>query len=114
MTSFQKDLEDLINRHSMENTSDTPDFILARYMNDCLQAFERAVVRREQWYARKEYPKCRTCGKSLIPENFRIADGCPCNSGRGVNHGLVARDTCTCPVCDPAQTGSTRYLTEEG
>ena len=33
----------------------------------------------------------------------------PCNSGRGVNHGLVPLKTCTCVECDPAQTGSTRY-----
>jgi hypothetical protein len=39
---------------------------------------------------------------------MRVADGCPCNSGRGVNHGLVPADVCTCLVCDPAQTGSSR------
>jgi hypothetical protein len=59
--------------------------------------------------SRTEAPACRACGKPLLPENVRIADGCPCNSARGVNHGLVAKDTCTCTVCDPEQTGSTRY-----
>jgi hypothetical protein len=52
---------------------------------------------------------CRACGKMILPENRRIADGCPCNSPRGVNHGLVPKNTCTCLECDPAQTGSTRY-----
>jgi hypothetical protein len=52
---------------------------------------------------------CRGCGKPLLWENIRIADGCPCNSARGINHGLVPQDTCTCLVCDPKQTGSTRY-----
>ena len=56
---------------------------------------------------------CTACGKPLRPENYRIADGCPCNSGRGVNHGLVARRTCTCTICDPDQTGSTRYPVTE-
>lgn len=51
---------------------------------------------------------CRGCGFMLLPENRRIADGCPCNSPRGVNHGLVAKNTCTCMICDPDQTGSTR------
>jgi len=51
---------------------------------------------------------CCGCGKALVLENFRVADGCPCNSPRGVNHGLVPPRTCTCPACDP-QTGSTRY-----
>jgi len=52
---------------------------------------------------------CRGCGRLLLPENRdSIADGCPCNSVRGVNHGLVPVRTCTCPTCDPAQTGSVR------
>lgn len=54
-------------------------------------------------------PACRGCEAPLLPENRRVADGCPCNSRRGINHGLVAKDTCTCIECDPAQTGSTRY-----
>ncbi len=57
---------------------------------------------------RKPEP-CRACGEPLWPKNERIADGCPCNSPRGVNHGLVPKATCTCVECDPAQTGSTRY-----
>lgn len=52
---------------------------------------------------------CRACGGMILPENREIADGCPCNSPRGVNHGLVPKNTCTCVSCDPAQTGSTRY-----
>jgi hypothetical protein len=51
---------------------------------------------------------CRACGGALLPENRRMADCCPCNSQRGVNHGLVPKNTCTCDVCDPAQTGATR------
>ena len=52
---------------------------------------------------------CRGRNQPLLPENFPgIADGCPCNSLRGINHGLVPRETCTCPECDPLQTGSTR------
>lgn len=51
---------------------------------------------------------CRGCGKMLLPENRLISDGCPCNSPRGINHGLVAKNTCTCDICDPLQTGSTR------
>jgi hypothetical protein len=51
---------------------------------------------------------CRACVGAILPENRRIADGCPCNSARGINHGLVPKNTCTCVECDPAQTGSTR------
>lgn len=56
----------------------------------------------------KAFDACRGCGRTLLPENRRIADGCPCNGPRGLNHGLVAKNTCTCVECDPAQTGSTR------
>lgn len=44
--------------------------------------------------------KCRGCGRELDPE-CTVADGCPCNSPRGINHGLVPEHTCTCPICDP-------------
>lgn len=54
---------------------------------------------------------CRGCGKPLDPNYFdQIADGCPCNSPRGINHGLVPTHTCTCPICDPEQTGSVRRV----
>jgi hypothetical protein len=56
---------------------------------------------------------CRGCQKPLLKANrATIADGCPCNSPRGVNHGLVPKNTCTCLVCDPAQTGSVRAAAE--
>ncbi len=50
MTDFQLELDHLINRHSMENGSDTPDFILAKYLKTCLDAFDAAVRRRTEWY----------------------------------------------------------------
>lgn len=54
-------------------------------------------------------PKCRGCGKPLLlNEDNRVADGCECNSPRGINHGLVPTHVCTCPQCDPEQTGSAR------
>jgi len=53
---------------------------------------------------------CQGCGGPLLEENVRIADGCPCNAPRGVNHGLVSKATCTCLECDPAQTGHARAL----
>lgn len=52
---------------------------------------------------------CRGCGKPLLAKNYRIADGCPCNSPRGVNHGVVPTLTCTCSACDPGNFGSTRW-----
>ena len=48
--SFKEELCDLINRHSKENGSDTPDFILAEYLNNCLEAFDKSVDSRRDWY----------------------------------------------------------------
>ena len=50
MTEFRKELETLINKKSKENGSDTPDFILAEYLTDCLTAFDKAVNARKKWY----------------------------------------------------------------
>lgn len=44
----------------------------------------------------------------LLLENAAVADGCPCNSPRGINHGIVPKETCTCAACDPEQTGASR------
>lgn len=54
--------------------------------------------------------QCRHCGQDLLPENAMMADGCPCNSGRGINHGIVDVLTCTCKVCDPEETGGSRFV----
>ncbi len=51
---LRKEIEQAINKNSLENESDTPDFILAEYLTDCLRAFDKAVNRREKWYGRKE------------------------------------------------------------
>lgn len=39
-----------VNANSAENGSNTPDFVLARFLTDCLDAFDRGVRRREEWY----------------------------------------------------------------
>lgn len=51
--SFLSELKTLINKYSMENCSDTPDFVLANYVENCLTAFNNAVVEREKWYGRE-------------------------------------------------------------
>ena len=49
---FREEIDELLNRCSAENGSDTPDFVLARFLIDCLAAFDRAVVARERFYGR--------------------------------------------------------------
>lgn len=50
MDEFRKELEALLNKHSMENGSDTPDFILAEYLVQCLEVFDGIVKKRKEWY----------------------------------------------------------------
>jgi hypothetical protein len=47
--ALEREIREAINRCSAENGSDTPDFILARYLLDCLDAYDRAVRDREVW-----------------------------------------------------------------
>jgi len=54
--TFKKELENLINRYSQENASNTPDFILAYFLVDCLSAFDMAIQQRETWYGRDARP----------------------------------------------------------
>lgn len=50
--NFRRELEYLINRYSKENGSDTPDFILADFLEGCLNLFDSAIKTREKWYGR--------------------------------------------------------------
>lgn len=56
MESFEKDLAALINRFSLENESNTPDYVLAQFMKSCLDAFTIAVQQRETFYGRDARP----------------------------------------------------------
>jgi hypothetical protein len=56
---------------------------------------------------------CRGCGEFLDFKNISMADGCPCNSPRGVNHGIVMKSVCTCSECDPEQTGGSRMAAQQ-
>jgi hypothetical protein len=54
MNDFKENLRRLLNCESAENGSDTPDFILAQYLLDCLDAFDKAANRRSVWYKKSE------------------------------------------------------------
>lgn len=46
MASLEDDIRWAINKHSREGGSDTPDFVLAEYLTNCLLAFESAIAHR--------------------------------------------------------------------
>lgn len=62
--SFEKELTALLNRHSKENGSNTPDFILSDYLQHCLDNFNSSVTARNDWYRIKDEP--------IIHNNFDI------------------------------------------
>lgn len=54
MSTLRDDIRAVLNRHSAENGSNTPDYILAEYLTACLIAFDTATRHRELWYDKKE------------------------------------------------------------
>lgn len=48
--NFEKDLEQLINRYSMESGSNTPDFLLTSFLKRCLENWNQTVKERDQWF----------------------------------------------------------------
>ena len=50
-SDFQKDLEGLLNIHSIENRTDTPDFILAEYVVESLRALEHHHHAKKCWFS---------------------------------------------------------------
>ena len=56
---FYAELEEmiagLINKYSLENKSDTPDFILAKFLVNTLRSFNEIMDERKRWYGRNLY-----------------------------------------------------------
>ena len=52
MTDFEKELQSLLNRFSMENGSNTPDYVLAQFLSNCLNAWNQGIKERESWVGR--------------------------------------------------------------
>lgn len=53
--TFMQELEEIINRHSVENASNTPDWLLAEYLNGCLEVYEETIQKRDKWYGDKHF-----------------------------------------------------------
>jgi hypothetical protein len=52
--SLESDITTVINMHSLENTSNTPDFLLAEFMLACLYAYNTTLQKRTLWYGRMD------------------------------------------------------------
>ena len=71
--AFERDLAKVINRHSRENISNTPDHILARYLHQALIAFEATSMAREKWYGGKLEPA--RSGVPWVPDGTHVVLG---------------------------------------
>lgn len=49
-SEFRSELKQLLNSRSMENCSNTPDFLLADYLNDCLATWDKCTIARDKWF----------------------------------------------------------------
>jgi hypothetical protein len=76
---FTDELEQLVNRYSIENESDTPDFILAKYIRNCLDTWNAAVKSRDQWYGfntfHSEYSQSESTIKNTVLVNTDTKPG---------------------------------------
>ncbi len=55
-----REFAEVINRNSLENGSDTPDFILAEYLMCCLEIHDDAAINRQKWYGKTNKPPTKT------------------------------------------------------
>lgn len=86
-TDFEADLTRLLNQHSLEGDSDTPDYILAKMLTAQLKVFGSCARARERWHGEKpEQTMPKVDGKP-----FRCACGCNVFMRRG--------DRYTCNGC---------------
>ena len=48
---MRKELKNFVNINSLENLSNTPDWIISDFLYDVFEAFNRAVMRRDGFYS---------------------------------------------------------------
>lgn len=48
---FERELAELLNKHSRENFSSTPDFLLARFLMGCLESYETVMLANTRWHS---------------------------------------------------------------
>lgn len=63
MNRIQHELSSAVNHSSMENGSNTPDWIIGEFLTTMIGALDRAILQRDKWYGRMNAP-----GQSSEPE----------------------------------------------
>lgn len=54
-SSFEVELQHLINNYSIESLSNTPDFILASFLRNVLTDWNHAINARDRWYGHQPF-----------------------------------------------------------
>jgi len=49
-STFEKELTVILNIYSKENASNTPDFILSKYLSVCLENYNETLKARQKWF----------------------------------------------------------------
>lgn len=88
-TDLERAIADLLNGFSMENESDTPDFILASYLRDCLRTFARAVRLREKWYGREHHCAMWEELRQCLEVELQVTSGCSEHAGLRLALGIM-------------------------
>lgn len=71
--TFEQKLQELLNCFSVENGSDTPDFMLASYLIGCLRVYEATVKKRDAWFGFVPFTRSSAEQKSAAAENAACA-----------------------------------------
>ena len=65
LKELERDFSDVINKHCLENLSNTPDFILARFLISSIINFSTTSKSREKWYGKflsiAQSVECTSC-----------------------------------------------------
>jgi len=81
--TFREGLRHIINCHSMENGSDTPDFMLADYLVGCLELYDKTLLARDKWMSRPRW----TPGQMLDPTQAPQPASVPMDSADAASKG---------------------------
>ena len=59
MSNFETELTYLINKYSLENGSDIPDYVIAAYLIKCFENLNTLVNTRDAWFDFKPFDKSK-------------------------------------------------------
>ena len=106
-SQLRTDIETALNRNNAEGGSDTPDFILAEYLVTCLEAFDKTLHARSDWY--NHHCRIGGCNHWDIKEDAKIEP--PIESRVEVVSDSPKSEiiTGTCLICGLERDGGDKY-----